>query len=157
MMGLITARVTANLWGNCAIIVTSMAALIALAYSPLPWPLLVFCFLILAPIMLGGAYRIYVGGESGTTDLELGDGKRRLSISNIPLKVAQEVLTRALRIHSRQPLARPSGTVTGNPAERDNVIETAGATLPEDVEVAQQRLEPPVDAVPLGASKKEGS
>jgi hypothetical protein len=83
------------------------------------------------------------GTEEGSTDLVVThDGIR---VTNIAPMMLVEVVQTALRAY-RRPLPRLVGTIRGNPALEADLIPTATASLPENVEIAEQPLEPPGDA-----------
>jgi hypothetical protein len=150
----IQARFFATVFGNPAVVVAALIAFVFVAYSPLEvWPK-VLAFAILGSLIVGGAFRLFRGGEQGTTDLEVTPG--RLQMTNIPLSIASAILTQGLHVYQRQlqPLPKPLGVVTGNPAESTGVSELPSAGLPDQAELAEQTIEVPPGAVPVSGTRE---
>lgn len=156
-MDFLKARVSAKIWGTSVVTVTGIVGFVWLAQTPLELWLKFIGLIILGTPILSGAYRLLRGGEQGPIDLEITDGQRRLAIGNIPLGIAQLVLTRGFSVYTRQPLPRPSGIVKGNPAKRENLIEQARAGLPEQAEITEEALPVPDDAVSIPMSEPNSS
>lgn len=145
----IQARFFATVFGNPAVVVAALIAFMFVAYISLEFWLKVFAFAILGSLIIAGAFRLFRGGEQGTTDLQVTPG--RLQMTNIPLSIASAILTQGLHVYQRQlqPLPKPTGVVTGNPAESTGVSELASAGLPDQAELAEHMVEVPPDAVPV--------
>jgi len=87
---------------------------------------------IVCPLIWAFAFRLIRGGEQGTTDLEITD--TGLSITNIPLSVTADVLTRAIKAQQRKPLPLAAGVIEGNPAVESNLVAKPVSALTEGSE-----------------------
>lgn len=143
------ARLAARVWGLPAVAVAAIAASAIIVFAPGPLSPKVIALIIVGVVIAALSFRIVKGGEQGTTDLEIVDGERRITIINIPLGVAQAVLGRGLNVYARRPLALPAGVIKGVPAQRSSVVELASAGLPESVEVATEPIQVPEGAAGL--------
>ena len=140
-------RLLGSVIGNPAIVIAAIGAVVYIAYFKLEFWSSFAAFVILAPLIIAGAFRLWRGGEQGAIDLVI--TQEGVHMSNIPLSVASDVLRQGLNVYRRQtkPLPMPAGVVQGNPAETTGVIELPSAGLPETPEIAEHPLKVPAEAV----------
>src|SRR5690349_11676199 len=123
----LSGQITAKLVGETALAAMFvLGAVLLLIWAPatVPWwiQVLASILLLIPPLVFMVACALR-HARGGTTDLELVDGDRSLTMTNIrPVEMAAAI-RQASAWHRRLPMAMPAGTVVGNPAELRDVRE----------------------------------
>lgn len=148
-------QVIAKVLGNPALMVCALLVfgwiVRTVVGAEIPNWLRVLILGIFAVPMLGAiAWRLIRGGEQGSTDIMITEtsASRTIMIGNLPLAHAPTELQRAMETFARMsPVPRPTGRVTGNPADAHAVIlEAVPVDQPTPLPAGAKGLSSPQEA-----------